>query len=102
MIHQLTARLDRAPKGLLTLAALALVFLIGIVDFLTGLELHLVFFYIFPISLTSCFSERRSAILIDKLFSQMYGWHAAIIDIRDRVELSRAYRALKLDCVQLS
>src|SRR5690348_17462049 len=58
MIDQLVTRLDRAPKGLLTLSALTLVFLIGIVDFLTGLELHLVFFYIFPIALTSWFTER--------------------------------------------
>ena len=71
MIDQLTARLDHAPKGLLTLAALALVFLIGIVDFLTGLELHLVFFYIFPIALTSWFAERRSAILIALFCSLM-------------------------------
>lgn len=64
MIRKLLSRLEQTSKLTITVFGLLLVILIGIVDFAAGVELHFMFFYLFPIALASWFVNRRTGISI--------------------------------------
>ena|SRR5262245_10031489 len=63
MNQQLLSKLGETSKQVIALLSIFLVALIGIIDFATGLELHLMFFYLFPIALASWFVNQRTGIL---------------------------------------
>ena len=63
MIRTLLSRLEQTSKPVIALLGIYLVIVIGMVDFATGLELHLMFFYLFPIALLSWFVDPRAGIL---------------------------------------
>jgi len=67
MIRNFLSRLEQTSKRVITLFGVFMVILIGAVDFATGLELHLMFFYLFPIALVSWFVSQRTGILIAAL-----------------------------------
>ncbi|HEY8224875.1 MAG TPA: hypothetical protein VIG25_06325 [Pyrinomonadaceae bacterium] len=56
------SHLEQTSKRAIAAFAVFLVILIGVVDFATGLELHLMFFYLLPIALVSWFVNRRTGI----------------------------------------
>ncbi len=63
MLKRLSAKLKRISKRAIALLGVALVIAIGVVDFATGLELHVTLFYFLPIALVSWFVSRRAGIL---------------------------------------
>lgn len=63
MLKRLSAKLERLSKRAIALLGVALVIAIGVIDFATGLELHVTLFYFFPIALVSWFVNRRAGIL---------------------------------------
>jgi diguanylate cyclase (GGDEF)-like protein len=63
MLERLSAKLERISKRAIALLGVALVIAIGVVDFATGLELHVTLFYFLPIALVSWFVNRRAGIL---------------------------------------
>src|SRR5438093_1220577 len=67
MMRKLMSRLEQTSKRVIASFAVFLVIFIGVVDFATGLELHLMFFYLLPIALVSWFVNRRTGMLIAAL-----------------------------------
>jgi len=67
MVRKLMSRLEQTSKRAIAAFGVVLVIFIGVVDFATGLELHLMFFYLLPIALVSWFVNRRTGILIAAL-----------------------------------
>jgi hypothetical protein len=67
MVRKLVSRLEQTSKRAIAAFGVFLVIFIGVVDFATGLELHLMFFYLLPIALVSWFVDRRTEILIAAL-----------------------------------
>lgn len=71
----ITAFLKRLPPAALTMVGFMLVFLVGIVDFLTGKELSFSIFYLPPIFLVAWFAGLRAGVVMS-LFSAV-AWHTA-------------------------
>jgi hypothetical protein len=70
MVRKLMSRLEQTSKRAIAAFGVFLVIFNGVVDFPTGLELHLIFFYLLPIApiaLVSWFVNRRTGILIAAL-----------------------------------
>jgi len=63
-MRKLLSRLEHTSKPAITLLAVCVTALLAIIDFATGPELHFMFFYLFPIALTSWFVNQRGGILI--------------------------------------
>jgi diguanylate cyclase (GGDEF)-like protein len=69
MIQKAVSTLDRISRPRIITLSLVLIFIIGTVDYKTGLELHLTFFYLFPIGLASWFGNQRVGVSIAVLCS---------------------------------
>ncbi len=63
-LNQLSRYCGSLSRPLLNAAALILVVLIGLVDYLTGYEIELAIFYIAPIAVSSWFAGRKSGLFI--------------------------------------
>ncbi|MEP6894570.1 MAG: GGDEF domain-containing protein [Chloroflexota bacterium] len=50
-IYRLLTALESMPKGWLSVAIVGLIFILGIVDYFTGIELSISFFYLIPVSM---------------------------------------------------
>jgi len=50
-IYRLLTALENMPKGWLSVVILGLIFILGIIDYFTGIELSISFFYLIPVSM---------------------------------------------------
>ena len=64
MLDRISSYIESRPKQLITLIGLLCVSLIGMFDYLARWQLHLSYFYIFPIVLVSWFVNKRTGILV--------------------------------------
>jgi signal transduction histidine kinase len=72
---RLASYLNRQSKLFLIMLGLALVILIGMVDYATGPELASSIFYLIPVSLAAWFAGRRAGVLIS--FASAISWFVA-------------------------
>jgi diguanylate cyclase (GGDEF)-like protein len=56
--------LDKIPETVIFMIGLALIMLLGVIDYLTGYELAFSIFYLQPVSFVSWFGKRRHAVII--------------------------------------
>ena len=61
--------LSRQSKAFLIMSGFTLVFLVGVVDYVTGAELSVSIFYLIPIALSVLFLNRRTGVLLSILSS---------------------------------
>jgi diguanylate cyclase (GGDEF)-like protein len=64
MIERVLNFFDRRTKRTMALIAIAITVLLGILDFVTGTELHFLVFYLLPIALASWYVNRSSGIYL--------------------------------------
>jgi len=63
-IYRLLTSLETIPKGWLAFIAIGIVFIFGVIDYRTGFELSISFFYLIPITLVAWVFGRSSGLAI--------------------------------------
>jgi len=71
-IYKLLASLESAPRGMLIAIAIGIVFILGFIDYATGLELSVSFFYLIPVTMIAWTISRKAGLWFSVLCAAVW------------------------------